>query len=91
MDRDEALALLRKNHEFPGLFEFRAVVRPHATAAVLGAISAAAGGGAAQVHERRSSKGSYVALHVHIHVEAPERVLDVWEVLKGVDGVMATL
>lgn len=93
VDREAALTLLRNHHEFPGAFEFRAVVMPHATAAVVGAIVAAAGEGsrAEDVSERRSRNGNYVAVRVRIHVIDAERVLDVWEVLRGVDGVLTTM
>lgn len=93
MNREDALTLLRNHHVFPGAFEFRAVVMPHATAAVVGAIVAAAGDGsrAEDVSERRSRNGNYVAVCVRIHVVDAERVLDVWEVLRGVDGVLTTL
>ena len=43
------------------------------------------------VGERPSKHGKYVALAVTLHVEAAERVLDVWEILKSVDGVVTTL
>lgn len=93
MDRDAALALLRKQHEFPGPFEFRVVVRPTNAGTTLSAMAAAAGLEAKveSVTERRSRLGNYVALHVCIHVREAETVLDVYEVLRGIDGVLATM
>jgi putative lipoic acid-binding regulatory protein len=93
MDRDSALALLRSQHAFPGPFEFRVVVRPPVAAATISAMVAAAGSDAAleELSERHSSGGKYVALHVRIRLSDAERVLDVYEVLRGVDGVMASL
>jgi putative lipoic acid-binding regulatory protein len=93
MDRESSLALLRAHHTFPGSFEFRAVVLPHAAPAAIGAMVAAAGEGSRTEHvdERRSSKGTYVALHVRIFVQDAERVLDVWEVLRAVEGVLTTM
>jgi putative lipoic acid-binding regulatory protein len=90
MTRDEARDLLLAQHTFPGPFEFRVVVRPVAAST---AISAIAAGGVRIEHvgERRSDKGSYIALHVKAHAESADDVLDVWEVLKGVDGVVAQL
>jgi putative lipoic acid-binding regulatory protein len=93
MEREAALALLRSQHEFPGVFEFRVVVRPAVAASVVTAMSAAAGEGASvrEVTERHSKNGNYVALHVQIEVDDAERVLDVYAVLRVVDGVMASL
>ena len=84
VDRETSLALLRNHHEFPGAFEFRAVVMPHATAAVVGAIVAAAGDGsrAEDISERRSRNGNYVAVRVRIHVANAERD----EVFREVEG-----
>jgi putative lipoic acid-binding regulatory protein len=93
MDRDAALELLRNHHEFPGPFEFRVVVRPGATTSTVSAMIAAAGSEAraVDVGERRSRQGNYVALHVKIHVEAAEHVLDVYEVLSGLEHVLAKM
>ena len=93
MDRDAALALLRSQHEFPGPFEFRVVVRPPASAPTLTAMAAAAGEGAVveEVTERLSRNGNYVALHVRIQVPDAERVLDVYAVLATVEGVLTSL
>jgi putative lipoic acid-binding regulatory protein len=93
MEREAALELLRSQHEFPGLFLFRVVVRPEVTDAVLGAMTAAAGvdGRVHEVNQRRSSKGTYVALHVNMKLLRAEVVLDVYGVLHGMDGVMTAL
>lgn len=93
MDRESALVLLRAHHTFPGVFEFRAVMLPHAVPVALAAMVAAAGEGARteRVDERKSSRGTYVALHVEIFVADAERVLDVWDVLRSVAGVLTTM
>lgn len=93
MTREEALALLAQQHVFPGPFEFRVVVRPPVRGAVISAMVVAAGAAARLEHvgERASKHGKYVALAVTIHVPAPEQVLDVWEILKSVDGVVTSL
>ena len=93
MEREAALELLRSQHEFPGLFLFRVVVRPEVTDAVIGAMTAAAGseGRVHEVTKRRSSKGKYVALHVDIDLPRAEVVLDVYTALHGMDGVMTAL
>lgn len=93
MERDAALELLRAHHAFPGSFEFRAVVLPPVVPVAIAAMVAAAGEGARTEHveERKSSRGTYVAIHVQIYVEDAERVLDVWEVLRSVEGVLTTM
>jgi putative lipoic acid-binding regulatory protein len=93
MERDAALALLRSQHEFPGAYEFRVVVRLAAAGATLSAMVAGAGsrGVLEHVTERRSRFGNYVALHVRLRVEDAEVVLDVYDVLRGIEGVMTSL
>ena len=93
MDRDTALELLRGQHEFPGPFQFRVVVRPPDVSSTVTAMVAAAGIGARtmDIEERRSSKGSYTALHVTLEVEAAERVLDVYRVLGDLPHVLAKM
>ena len=90
MTRDEARELLESQHTFPGPFEFRVDVRPVAASTAVAAI-AAGGVRIEHVGERRSDKGSYIALHVKTYAASANEVLDVWEVLKGVDGVVAQL
>lgn len=93
MEREQALELLRSNHTFPGSFQFRVVVRPPAATSTVTAMAAAAGDGArvVDVEERRSSKGTYIALHVRIQVSAAESVLDVYEVLGTMEHVLAKM
>jgi putative lipoic acid-binding regulatory protein len=93
MDREAALELFRSQHDFPGIFDFRVVVRPESVNPVLETITASAGeGGAVQeVRQRLSRKGNYISLHVSTHVPNAEAVLDVYEALKDVSGVMTTL
>lgn len=93
MERDEALELIRSNHEFPGPFQFRVVVRPAFAAQTVSAMVAAAGpdARAIDVDERHSSKGTYVALHVRLQLDDAERVLDVYEVLDGLEHVLAKM
>jgi len=93
MDRDTALALLRDQHEFPGAFEFRVVVPPAQKELTVSAMVAAAGEGALVQHvgERFSRTGKYVALQVRIHVSSAEHVLEVYEVIKSLNYVYASL
>ena len=60
---------------------------------VLSAMLAAAGEDASleNVTERPSRKGTYVALQVRVRLRTAEDVLEVYDVLKQIDGVFATL
>jgi putative lipoic acid-binding regulatory protein len=93
MDRDAALDLLRRHHSFPGPFVFRVVVRPADAGTVVAAMVAGAGFAATveDVEERRSRQGTYVALRVRIFLDDAERVLDVYEVLRVMKEVRASL
>lgn len=91
MDREAALQLLQDNHEFPGIFEFRLVVRPEHKAQTVSAIAAAAPGDVARVDERVSRKGTYVALHIAVQVQAAEDVLEIYKVIGGLEHVITQL
>ena len=54
---------------------------------------AAAGDGAqvAELTQRASRNGTYLALRVTLRVETPERVLDVYDVLKAMDSVLTAM
>lgn len=90
MEREATLELLQSTHSFPGSFRFRAVVRSGATAGVVSAIAAATAG-VAEVEEAPSRKGNYVSVRVVAEVDSAEQVMDVYEVLGGLDEVLATL
>lgn len=91
--RERAIALLESQHAFPGVFEFRVVIRPAARTPALGAVLAVTGGAASlvEVTERPSAQGNYVALRIRTRVAEATRVLDVYEVLRGVEGVLTVL
>ncbi len=92
-DREAALALLRSQHQFPGPYIFRVVVRPEASTGVVSGVGAAVGerGRIARVEERQSRGGKYISLHLHAELASAEVVLDVYEVIAGLDGVLMTL
>ncbi|MCA9494558.1 MAG: DUF493 family protein [Myxococcales bacterium] len=88
-----AIALLESQHEFPGAFEFRVVIRPAHRSSAVAALLAAAGGSDTllEVSERSSSHGNYLALRVRVQVDAAERVLQVYEVMREVEGVLTIM
>ena len=91
-DRDRLLSLLRSQHDFPGPYRFRIVVRPEDRPSVVSAIGAAAGEDAViEVTERPSRKGSYVAVHVLATMGSAEAVLDVYAVIRALPEVIAAM
>jgi putative lipoic acid-binding regulatory protein len=90
--RERALALLEANHAFPGPFEFR-VVLPEARSAAVGALVASVGSSerVVEVGERRSANGTYVAVRVRVELQQATDVLDAYEVLRAVSGVVTVL
>lgn len=91
--RERALALLRNHHAFPGTFEFRAVVRPEDRSAVVSAVVAAVSAPhpLRGLSERQSRKGNYIAVRVRVEVQSAEEVLDVYEVLRNLEGVLTAM
>jgi len=91
-ERARSLALLREQHAFPGAFGFRVVIRPGLQAAVVQAVTAVVDADALDgVSERRSRNGAYLALRLQAVCSSAEQVLEVYEVLRRVDGVLAVL
>ncbi|MEN0066024.1 MAG: DUF493 domain-containing protein [Myxococcota bacterium] len=91
-DRQRVLSLLESQHEFPGPYRFRIVVRPESRSTVITAVGAAAGEASVlEVSERPSRNGSYVALHVLTQMESAESVLDVYDVIRGLPEVIAAM
>ncbi|MCB9683804.1 MAG: DUF493 family protein [Alphaproteobacteria bacterium] len=88
-----AIALLESQHDFPGSFEFRVVIRPAHRSSAVAALLAAAGGSETliEVSERSSSHGNYLALRIRVHVETPHTVLQVYDVMRQVEGVLTIM
>lgn len=92
-DRQSALELLRSQHAFPGAYVFRVVVHPHAAPGVVSGVGAALPpeGEVVRVDEQASRSGRYLSLRVHVSLPSAEVVLDVYEVIASLDGVVMTL
>ena len=91
MDRERAIELLRSEHDFPGPFRFRVVVRNGGEPGVVSALAALDGVEVDHVDTQPSRKGTYVSVRLRTTIDKPETVLDAYAVLRGIDGVMATL
>jgi putative lipoic acid-binding regulatory protein len=88
-ERERSLELLQAQHAFPGPFGFRVVVSPSVRAEVLTAVSAISS--VSEVDERPSRNGTYVALRIRVVAASAEEVLEVYDILKKIDGVRAVL
>ena len=91
MERAEALELLRSSHTFPGPYRFRVVVPSGRKASVVTAITALAGEKLDQVEEQLSRKGTYVSLRRTLTVGSAEEVLEVYQLIRAIDGVRAVM
>ena len=85
------LALLQHNHDFPGPYSMKAIVRAGDGAVVAAAVAATQGVQVVEVSERESSKGKYLSLRLRLKVSSAEAVLDVYDVLSKLDSVLTTL
>lgn len=91
--RERALVLLKNHHAFPGTFEFRVVIRPESRSAVVGAVisSLSTPDPLRGLSERQSRQGTYVSVRIAVAVVSAEEVLEVYDVLKAIDGVLTTM
>ena len=91
--RERALLLLNNHHAFPGTFEFRAVIRPETRTTVVSAVMAAVSTPQPLrgLSERASRMGTYVSVRIRVEVVSAEEVLDVYEVLRALDGVLTAM
>ena len=92
-DRERLLALLRDQHRYPGTHRFQIVVRndEERIDSVLRVLMAAATSDGPDVrHERVPSRaGTYVSLRVIVPVGAAEEVLDMYQLLGELDGLLS--
>ena len=87
-----ALDLLAGAHTFPGPFELRVVAVPTSRDAVVDAVRAHVGDAAVTaVTERPSRNGTWLAVRVVAHVDRPETVLELYAILRVVEGVVTVL
>lgn len=93
LDRKASLELLRNQHTFPGGYVFRVVARPGDSARIVSAIAVAVGGvGSFQsIEEKKSRAGTYVSLRIHTEMNGPEAVLEVYDVIGRLEGVIMTM
>lgn len=91
-DRERVLALLREAHQFPGPFQFRVVVHPGREGDVVSAMTAALVAPAApELSTRPSRNGRFLSLRATLRCESAEEVLEVYAILRRVEGVVTAL
>lgn len=87
-----ALDLLLGAHVFPGPFQLRIVVVPTARDAVVDAVRDHVGdAGVTGVTERPSRNGTWLAVRVTVHAQGPETILELYAILRAVEGVVTIL
>ena len=93
MKRSEALDLLRQQHDFPGPFDFRVVVRAGTQANVMSAIQATMNGEGTllSVDERPSKHGKYVAMRLKVKVQRAESVLSIYDIIQKMPEVVTAM
>jgi putative lipoic acid-binding regulatory protein len=89
--RRAAIELLESQHEFPGPFEFRVIIRSESITAVVTALAAIVGNNESKVDERRSSGGRWTSVRYAARVESAEKVLEVYELLRGMEEVVLAM
>lgn len=93
MERDEALALLRDQHAFPGPYAFRVIVTAPQRDAVEAQLRAALPEGATllDIDASPSRRGNWLRLRVSVHLPDAEDVLALYATLAECDGVVMSL
>lgn len=91
-ERERVLALLRDAHRFPGPFQFRVVVHPGREGDVVSAMAAALTRPTEpELSTRPSRNGRFLSLRATLVVASAEEVLEVYAILKRVEGVVTAL
>jgi putative lipoic acid-binding regulatory protein len=93
LDRAQTLELLRQTHSFPGPHTFKVIGRANNdfVRRVLVAIRAIAVVDADNYSTRSTPGGRHVAVTVEPIIHSAEQVLDVYDRIKVVDGVVMTM
>ena len=93
MEREKSLALLAHNHDFPGPYQLRIVVKGPDAALVVSKLGSSlqAPNKLVSINEKPSRNGKYTSLRVNAHLESPERVLELYEFLQAMDEVLTSM
>ena len=93
-DRETILESLRAVHEFPGKFLFKAIgpnTEGFVSQVVQSAINLAGPHSAPEVDTRVSAQGNHTSVTVTVVMESAENVLEVYDLLRNIEGVAYVL
>ena len=91
---EQARALLEHTHEFPAIYRMRVIVRNLPTISVrIVAVLEASGVPLTEplVTRRPSREGTYLALGLTFNAKDADHVLEVYELIRGIDDVIMCL
>ena len=85
MSRDEITFIekLENNHDFPGKYIFKFIVKPEHRERVEALVEEA------EIKLKRSSGNKYVSVTIHAYMETSSAVVDVYKEAKKIEGVIA--
>ena len=90
MDHAPSIELLTGTHEFPCIYQFKAIgsLRAGFEAGVVAAVSAEVGPSVTVEHSVRTTpSGRHVAVTLHVNVQTPEQVRSIYARIKELDGL----
>ena len=93
-ETEQVRTLLEQNHEFPTSYRLRIILRnlPTATTRVVAELEAAGISlSAPMTTPRPSKKGTYLSLGLTFNARGADHVLEVYQLLRGVDEVIMCL
>jgi uncharacterized protein len=94
MDHRPSAELLADSHEFPGVFQIKAIGSAESDfpARVIEAVTAEVGTAASLNHSLRTTPdGRHVSVTLNVHVENPEQVRSIYARIQALDGLRMLL
>ena len=94
MDHRPSAELLAETHEFPGVFQIKAIGSADGAfpARVIAAVEAEVGAAAALDHRLRATPdGRHVSVTLNVHVENPEQVRAIYARIQELAGLRMVL
>jgi len=89
-DEQTMIDRLNAMHTFPGTYIFKVIGENEPTfvsRVVQAAVNAIGSKGEVDVETRESGKGKHIAVTLSAEVQSPQMVLDIYELLRAVEGV----
>ena len=89
-ERERMLALLQRNHTFPGPYALRVVLEKDGEPALLAAVEETKSV-LVEVKSNPSRTGKWISVRLVLEVQSAEEVLRLYEVVSAVEGVVTSL